>query len=121
MSDHRDAAASAGVRTSQSRRTLLAGGAVLAIGLPLMSFARPQAQDAPAGIKDKLNRGATEILGRHSVAHGDVLIYIVLQDIPESNWGFLGETADLKAMQAAPPTGLPSESPINARFEARRD
>ena len=53
--------------------------------------------------KEKLIKGATEILGRHSAAHGAVPVYIVLQEIPESNWGFMGETADLGAMRASPP------------------
>lgn len=53
--------------------------------------------------KKRLIKGATEILGRHSAAHGTVPVYIVLQEILESNWGFLGETADLSAMRASPP------------------
>lgn len=52
--------------------------------------------------KKKLIKGATEILGRHSAAHGKVPVYIVLHEIPEIDWGFLGETADLDAMRASP-------------------
>ena len=52
--------------------------------------------------KKKLIKGATEILGRHSAARGNVPVYIVLHEIPEINWGFLGETADLDAMRASP-------------------
>ena len=53
--------------------------------------------------KKKLIKGATEILGRHSTAHGGVPVYIVLHEIPETDWGFLGEAADLDAMRASPP------------------
>lgn len=53
--------------------------------------------------KQKLIKGATELLGRHSAAHGAVPVYIVLQEIPACNWGFLGEIADLSAMRASPP------------------
>ena len=52
--------------------------------------------------KKRLIKGATEILGRHSAAQGNVPVYIVLQEIPEINWGFLGETADLNTMWASP-------------------
>ena len=53
--------------------------------------------------KKRLIKGATEILGRHSAAHGTAPVYIVLHEIPEINWGFLGETADLGAMRASAP------------------
>ncbi len=53
--------------------------------------------------KKKLIKGTTEILGRHSTARGKVPVYIVLHEIPEINWGFLGEPADLTAMKASPP------------------
>lgn len=52
--------------------------------------------------KERLIKGATEILGRHSAAHGDVPVFIVLHEVPETDWGFLGETADLDAMRASP-------------------
>ena len=52
--------------------------------------------------KKKLIKGATEILGRHSAAHGKAPVFIVLHEIPEINWGFLGETADLDAMRSSP-------------------
>ena len=57
--------------------------------------------DEPA--KKGLIKGATEILTRHAAARGKVPVYIVLQEIPEADWGFLGETADLAAMRASPP------------------
>ncbi len=53
--------------------------------------------------KERLIKGVTKILGRHSAAHGDVPVHIAVQEIPESNWGFLGETAHLDAMRASPP------------------
>ena len=53
--------------------------------------------------KTRLIKGATEILGRHSAARGAVPVYIVLHAIPETDWGFLGEIADLAAMRASPP------------------
>ena len=55
------------------------------------------------GAKKRLIKGATDILGRHSAARGTVPVYIVLHEIPEPDWGFLGEAADLAAMRASPP------------------
>lgn len=52
--------------------------------------------------KKRLIKGTTEIVGRHSAVQGNVPVYVVLQEIPEINWGFLGETADLEAMRASP-------------------
>ena len=53
--------------------------------------------------KKRLIKGATEILGRHSAAHGSVPVYIVLHEIAENDWGFLGETASLANMRGSPP------------------
>ena len=197
MDIEQDAAASARAGIAPSRRALLIGGAVLASGLPLMTFAAASAQGAspvsqllpqPSGVtmpkiiihaadgtfdpngraalaaeladfaldcealpkspfmkstvwtyfstypadavfmggapayaqiisaqlfviaggldeqaKTRLIKGATDILGRHSAAHGTVPVYIVLHEIPETDWGFLGETADLATMRASPP------------------
>ncbi len=53
--------------------------------------------------KKRLIKGATEILGRHSGASGQLPVYIVLHEIPEINWGIFGQTADLAALRASPP------------------
>ena len=56
-----------------------------------------------AGAKKRLIEGVTDILGRHSGARGRPPVYVVVHEIPESNWGFFGETADLAALRASSP------------------
>lgn len=61
--------------------------------------------DGPA--KSKLIDGATDIFGRRLSVTDRIPVYVVIHEIPESNWGIFGATADLKALRASP-IGLPS-------------
>ena len=56
-----------------------------------------------AEAKKRLISGVTDILGRHSGAQEKPPVYVVVQEIPEANWGFFGETADLAALRASSP------------------
>jgi phenylpyruvate tautomerase PptA (4-oxalocrotonate tautomerase family) len=51
--------------------------------------------------KEILIRGITEILGNHTRTGGPVPAYIVIRDVPESNWGIFGKTANLAALRAS--------------------
>lgn len=56
-----------------------------------------------ASMSAKFIAGATEILGRHAGLHGRIPVYVVIQEIPETNWGIFGNTADSSAMKALGP------------------
>jgi len=51
--------------------------------------------------KQILIRGITEILGSYTAGGEPVPAYIVIRDVPESNWGIFGKTADLAALRAS--------------------
>lgn len=53
--------------------------------------------------KLKLIQGATQILGRHSGSDGRIPVYLVIHEIPETNWGIFGELANLAALRASDP------------------
>ena len=53
--------------------------------------------------KKQLIEGATAILGRHSNAGDRIPVYIVVHEMPETNWGIFGKQADLAALRASAP------------------
>jgi 4-oxalocrotonate tautomerase family enzyme len=52
--------------------------------------------------KKKLIQGATAIFARHLGAAGRIPVYIVIHEVPETNWGIFGKNADLAALRASP-------------------
>ncbi len=57
--------------------------------------------------KQKLIAGATDILGRHSGAQGRIPVYVVIREVPESNWGVFGEMANLQDLRSSASDALP--------------
>ncbi|MDR5740183.1 tautomerase family protein [Caballeronia sp. LZ016] len=51
--------------------------------------------------KLKLIRGATQILGRHAGNAARMPVYLVIHEIPETNWGIFGELGNLGALRAS--------------------
>jgi phenylpyruvate tautomerase PptA (4-oxalocrotonate tautomerase family) len=57
--------------------------------------------------KQALIAGATEILGRHAGIEGRVPAYVVIREVPESNWGIFGATGSLEILRASPEGAAP--------------
>jgi phenylpyruvate tautomerase PptA (4-oxalocrotonate tautomerase family) len=53
--------------------------------------------------KKRLISGATDLLGQHAGLNGRVPAYVVIREVPESNWGIFGEQGSLSALHAMPP------------------
>jgi len=54
-----------------------------------------------SGSKKTLIEGATAIFGRHLGETDRIPVYIVIHEIPETNWGIFGKNADLAALRAS--------------------
>ena len=57
--------------------------------------------------KEALITGATEILGRHAGIVGRVPAYVVIREVPKSNWSIFGAAGSLEALRALPEGALP--------------
>jgi phenylpyruvate tautomerase PptA (4-oxalocrotonate tautomerase family) len=57
--------------------------------------------------KQALIAGATEILRRHAGIEGRIPAYVVIREVPESNWGIFGAAGSLEALRASPEGALP--------------
>lgn len=52
--------------------------------------------------KSRFIEEATAILGQYTKTEERALVYIVINEIAESNWGIFGANADLSALRASP-------------------
>ena len=52
--------------------------------------------------KRRLIQGTTLIVGRYCATHtGLIPVYVVIHELPESNWGIFGENANLAALRSS--------------------
>jgi phenylpyruvate tautomerase PptA (4-oxalocrotonate tautomerase family) len=57
--------------------------------------------------KQALIAGATEILGRHAGIEDRIPAYVVIREVPESDWGIFGVAGSLETLRASSEGALP--------------
>ncbi|MBB4351054.1 tautomerase family protein [Aliirhizobium cellulosilyticum] len=75
----------------------MAGKPATAKIISLVIYALEGGLDEPN--KRRLIAGATALLGRHAGLEGRIPAYVVIREVPETNWGIFGEQGNLEALR----------------------